>query len=247
MGDRGMLTAARIREDLAALEGLRWVATLRAPTIRKLVNAFAVTASLFDQRDLAEITSDEFPDERLIVCRNPLLAAERQRKPHELLAATEKGPAASWPRPDATTNRYAARRTWASASGRGDQPLQDGEALRDRHHRRAPHVSPQRGDGRGRGTARRHLHRPIQRRAGAPSEWHSAYAQPGPKEHDYFLDERWGIPQVFETQGALVAPDGLPDSVTSLPGVFPKGQGAFGAQGGLPHGKRSWGEQHVGL
>ena len=90
VGDRGMLTAARIREDLAGVDGLRWITTLRAPTIRKLVAAGTVTPSLFDQRDLAEVTSEDFPGERLIVCRNPLLAAERQRKRHELLAATEK-------------------------------------------------------------------------------------------------------------------------------------------------------------
>ena len=58
--------------------------------IRKLVDAGAVTPSFFDERDLAEITSEDFPGERLIVCRKPLLAAERQRKRHELLAATEK-------------------------------------------------------------------------------------------------------------------------------------------------------------
>ena len=90
VGDRGMLTAARIREDLQGVDGLRWITTLRAPTLRKLVNAGTVTPSLFDERDLAEVTSEEFPGERLIVCRNPLLAAERQRKRHELLAATEK-------------------------------------------------------------------------------------------------------------------------------------------------------------
>ena len=90
VGDRGMLTAARIREDLAEVDGLRWITTLRAPTIRKLVAAGTVTPSLFDERDLAEVTSEEFPGERLIVCRNPLLAAERQRKRQELLAATEK-------------------------------------------------------------------------------------------------------------------------------------------------------------
>ena len=90
VGDRGMLTAARIREDLAGVEGLRWITTLRAPTIRKLVNAGTVTPSLFDERELAEVTSDEFPSERLIVCRNPLLAAQRQRKREELLAATEE-------------------------------------------------------------------------------------------------------------------------------------------------------------
>ena len=89
VGDRGMLTAARIREDLAGVDGLRWITTLRAPTIRKLVAAGKVTPSLFDQRDLAEITSDEFPGERLVVCRNPLLAAERGRKRQALLSATE--------------------------------------------------------------------------------------------------------------------------------------------------------------
>ena len=89
VGDRGMLTKARIREDLAPVDGLRWITTLRAPTIRKLVEAGKVTPSLFDERDLAEITSDEFPGERLIVCRNPLLAAQRGRKREELLVATE--------------------------------------------------------------------------------------------------------------------------------------------------------------
>ena len=89
-GDRGMLPAARIREDLQGVDGLRWITTLRAPTIRKLVAAGTVTPSLFDERDLAEVSSEAFPDEHLIVCRNPLLAAERQRKRQELLAATEK-------------------------------------------------------------------------------------------------------------------------------------------------------------
>ena len=90
VGDRGMLTAARIREDLAGVDGLRWITTLRAPTIRKLLAAGTVTPSLFDERDLAEVTSELFPGERLVVCRNPLLAAERQRKRQELLAATAK-------------------------------------------------------------------------------------------------------------------------------------------------------------
>ena len=90
VGDRGMLTGARIREDLAPIDGLRWITTLRAPTIRRLVAAHRITPSLFDERDLAEISSEEFPGERLIVCRNPLLAAERGRKREELLAATEK-------------------------------------------------------------------------------------------------------------------------------------------------------------
>ncbi len=90
VGDRGLLTAARIREDLQGIDGLRWITALRGPTIRKLLQAGAVKPSLFDERDLAEIRSDEFPGERLVVCRNPLLAAERHRKRQELLAATEK-------------------------------------------------------------------------------------------------------------------------------------------------------------
>ena len=90
VGDRGMLTAARIREDLEDVDGLRWITTLRAPTIRKLIAAGEVAQTMFDDRDLAEISSPEFPDERLIVCRNPILADQRQRKRQELLAATEK-------------------------------------------------------------------------------------------------------------------------------------------------------------
>ena len=89
VGDRGMLTSARIREDLAGVEGLRWITALRAPTIKKLLAHGTVNPSLFDQRDLAEVTFDDFPGERLIVCRNPRLAAERHRKRQELLDATE--------------------------------------------------------------------------------------------------------------------------------------------------------------
>ena len=90
VGDRGMLTAARIREDLQGVEGLHWITALRAPTIRSLVKEGTVQPSLSDQRDLAEVTSDLFPGERLIVCYNPLLAHQRRRRRQELLAATEK-------------------------------------------------------------------------------------------------------------------------------------------------------------
>ena len=90
VGDRGMLTGARIREDLQGVDGLRWITTLRAPTIRKLIANGQVAQSMFDERDLAEIGSPDFPGERLIVCRNPLLAEQRQRKRQELLAATEE-------------------------------------------------------------------------------------------------------------------------------------------------------------
>ena len=88
VGDRGMLTSARIREDLAGVEGLRWITALRAPNIKKLIADGTVHPSLFDQRDLAEVQSDDFPGERLIVCRNPRLAVERRRKRQELLDAT---------------------------------------------------------------------------------------------------------------------------------------------------------------
>src|SRR5215831_14247427 len=89
VGDRGMLTSARIREDLQP-EGIDWITALRAPQIQALVAAGALQLSLFDQRDLAEISHPDFPGERLIACRNPLLAAERTRKRQELLTATEK-------------------------------------------------------------------------------------------------------------------------------------------------------------
>ncbi len=90
VGDRGMLTGARIREDLQGIDGLRWITTLRAPTIRKLIKAGELAQTMFDERDLAEISSPDFPGERLIVCRNPILAEQRQRKRQKLLAATEK-------------------------------------------------------------------------------------------------------------------------------------------------------------
>ena len=90
VGDRGMLTAARIREDLMDVDGLRWITTLRAPAIRKLIKAGEVAQTMFDERDLAEISSPEFRGERLIVCRNPILADQRRRTRQELLAATEK-------------------------------------------------------------------------------------------------------------------------------------------------------------
>src|SRR6202790_4089411 len=90
VGDRGMITSARIEEDLKPA-GLDWITALRAPAIRKLAEEGGpLQLSLFDDRDMAELTSPDFPGERLIVCRNPDLAGERRRKRNELLAATEK-------------------------------------------------------------------------------------------------------------------------------------------------------------
>ena len=88
VGDRGMLTSARI-ERLREIGGIGWVSCLRAPAIRALVEAGDLQLGLFDERNLAEITSPEFPGERLVVCRNPALRAERARKREALLAATE--------------------------------------------------------------------------------------------------------------------------------------------------------------
>ena len=90
IGDRGMITSARIEQDLKQAPGLEWITALRGPAIRKLVDTGVLDVSLFDERDLAEISSPDYPGERLIVCRNPLLAAERKRKREELLQATEK-------------------------------------------------------------------------------------------------------------------------------------------------------------
>jgi len=89
IGDRGLITEARIEETVKPA-GLNFVTALRAPAIRSLAEASSIQLSLFDQRDLAEISSPDYPRERLIVCRNPLLANERARKRSELLAATEK-------------------------------------------------------------------------------------------------------------------------------------------------------------
>jgi transposase len=90
VGDRGMLTQARIEQELRPVAGLEWITALRSGQIQKLVTDGALQLSLFDQTDLAEITHPDYPDERLVVCRNPLLAEERARKREDMLAAAEK-------------------------------------------------------------------------------------------------------------------------------------------------------------
>jgi len=90
VGDRGTITSARIRDDLDSDDGLDWITALRAPAIRKLAEQKNIQMSLFDRRDIAEITSPDYPGERLIVCRNPLLANERADKRDKLIRATEK-------------------------------------------------------------------------------------------------------------------------------------------------------------
>jgi hypothetical protein len=88
VGDRGMLTAARLREDVRPA-GLDWITALRAPQVKNLVRGGDLQLTLFDQTDLAEISSPDFPGERLVACMNPFLEAERARKRESLLAATE--------------------------------------------------------------------------------------------------------------------------------------------------------------
>jgi Transposase DDE domain len=106
VGDRGMLTEARLREDLRPIEGLDWITALRAPAIQALAAGGTLQLSLFDQQDLGEITHPDYPGERLIVCKNPLLAVERARKRADLLEATERDLA-----------------TIAAATQRGKRPL----------------------------------------------------------------------------------------------------------------------------
>ena len=89
VGDRGMITSARIK-DLKAMEGMAWITCLRGPAIKKLMAGDGpLQLSLFDEQHLAEISSPDYPGERLIACRNPFLAAKRARKREDLLAATE--------------------------------------------------------------------------------------------------------------------------------------------------------------
>jgi transposase len=90
VGDRGMITSARIRQDLPAAHGIQWISALRANQIQKLAKDGQLQMSLFDKTDLIEIAHPDFPGERLIACFNPLLAEERSRKRPELLASTEK-------------------------------------------------------------------------------------------------------------------------------------------------------------
>jgi hypothetical protein len=93
VGDRGLITEARITADIKSA-GLDWITALRAPAIKDLLNSGILQLTLFDTRDMAAITSPDFPGERLVVCRNPDLAAERDRKREDLLLATEKDLAA---------------------------------------------------------------------------------------------------------------------------------------------------------
>ena len=140
VGDRGMITSARIRalnqreDGTARPDAYGWITALRAPAIKKLMDEDGpLQLSLFDEQDLAEITSPDFPGERLIACRNPVLAADRARTRDELLAATEKllAPVIARVRPRPAHRRRADRRR----GRQGHQHVQDQQALPRRHHR----------------------------------------------------------------------------------------------------------------
>ena len=93
VGDRGRLTAARLREDVGPA-GLDWITALRAPQVKELARGGDLQLSLFDVQDLAEITSPDFPGERLVACQNPFLAAERARS----AKASSRPPRLTWAR-----------------------------------------------------------------------------------------------------------------------------------------------------
>ena len=129
VGDRGMLTEARIREDVRPA-GLDWISALRGPAVRSLVESGAVQLSLFDEIDLLEIRSDAYPGERLMVCRNPLLAEERGAQArrsapgHRGVARSHRGGRETGEA--ALEGRGQDRR----AGGQGRRQIQDGQALR---------------------------------------------------------------------------------------------------------------------
>jgi hypothetical protein len=134
IGDRGMITAARLEETIKPA-GLDWITALRAPAIGALVAAGAIQLSLFDERDLAEITTPDYPGERLMVCRNPLLAEERARKARRT-ARSHREEARRHCGKRAARQKAAARQGQDRARGRPrHRPLQDGQALHRRHHR----------------------------------------------------------------------------------------------------------------
>ena len=90
IGDRGMISGKAIDDCLRDEEGAQWITALNSGSIAKLRRQGSIQLSLFDERDLVSITHPDYPDERLIICRNPLLAGERARKREALLRATEK-------------------------------------------------------------------------------------------------------------------------------------------------------------
>ena len=129
VGDRGMLTNARITDELRPAQ-LDWISALRAPQIKALVETGAIQLSLFDEQDLFEISSPQFPGERLVCCHNPVLAEQRTRKRQELLAATEK---------ELTPIAAATRRATRPLRGKDTIALRVGKVIN--HYKMAKHFT----------------------------------------------------------------------------------------------------------
>ena len=161
VGDRGMITEARIDEDLRPA-GLDWITALRAPALQGLVGGGYLQMSLFDERDMAAITSPDFPGERLIVCRNADLARERARKREDLLESHRAG--LGQDRRGGRPQDQAAARRGRDRHGRRRRArqTQDGQAFRTDDIRRASHLSSQDQPDRRGGRARRSLCRANQ-------------------------------------------------------------------------------------
>jgi transposase len=134
VGDRGMITQARLDEEIRPA-GLDWITALRSSAIRELLDGGAFQLDLFDQRDMAAITSPDYPGERLMVCRNPELARRRAHKREELLAATER---------DLAAIRDRVQRARAPLQGKAEIGLKVGEVLH--HHKMAKHFDLTIGD-----------------------------------------------------------------------------------------------------
>src|SRR5438034_3143828 len=162
VGDRGMLTSARIRDDLKPQEGLQWISALKSVQIQKLVQAGALQLSLFDQRDLAEIQHPSYPGERLIACLNPLLAEERGRKRKELLEATQKQLGQNRGRHPAKEKTVAWPQGDWLGGGEDFGPLQNGQAFPPVHRGRRISLRTQTGQHRTRGGVGWHLRQPHQ-------------------------------------------------------------------------------------
>ena len=162
IGDRGMITDARIAETLRPA-GLDWITALRAPAIQQLAKEGGpLQLSLFDQRDMAEITSPDFPGERLVVCRKS--AAGRTTRPQAPRAAGgHRGGSRLRPETRAAREEPTARgRRDRQGGWRSVGQTEDGQALRDGHHRRQLHLHPQDRGNRRRSQAGRHLRDPHQ-------------------------------------------------------------------------------------
>ena len=134
VGDRGMITQARLDEEIRPA-GLDWITALRSSAIRELLDGGAFQLDLFDQRDMAAITSPDYPGERLMVCRNPELARRRAHKREELLLATER---------DLATIRDRVQRARAPLQGKAEIGLKVGEVLH--RHKMAKHFDLTIGD-----------------------------------------------------------------------------------------------------